>query len=463
MVMLSGVFRFRVFGSCEADYLMSRAQLLTDGDFCTMMPAEKIRRRGVVSSASLRMLTLVCSFVALVVGSSSASARDKSEDSDTDTGIAPPPVPLEATVATTSVAVGGVGVDESVRFGVSLPELHKRTAQAVSEVLWSHSSGGMDAVTSLGFSVNDAGSEILVTVLPGRVVADENLRVDVRHDQVTRSAKLLRIDEPTGVALLRIGSESGDGQGDDSAGKPAADAGRRRLTLVRNDKPRSAAVVFGFDQIDADGGPERCVPGRIAGRDSRYQGETLPTSLWRIHMNLSATMAGAPLLNEAGDVVAIMSARKLSAPDEHHAVPIPVLSRLLRDLAADQPTGVAWIGATFHIDSSTPQIVSVREDSPAQRAGLRPQDVVVSIGGDEVRTLDQLADAFYYLSAGQATQVEVLRGLEKLSFRLVPTLFENPDLDGDGVDDRSGNRSLPRTAVDEGDTPSAAVRSRKQR
>ncbi len=398
---------------------------------------------------------------ALVASLTISSAQNEAQDDDTR--IAPPPVLLEATAATTTVAVGGVGVDESVRFGVSLPNLHRRTVGAVVEVLWSHSSGGMDAIASLGFSVNAAGAEVLVTVLPARAVADENLRVDVRQNQVTRSAKMLRLDEPTGVALLQIGGASGEGERVDGARPDRIDEGRQRLTLIREDKPQSAAVVFGFDQVSADGGPERCVPGRIAGRDSRYQGETLPTSLWRIHMNLGKPLAGAPLLNEAGDVVAIMTARELSAPDEHHAVPIPVLSRLLRDLGADRPSGVAWIGATFHIDSSTPQIVKVREDSPAQRAGLRSQDVVVSIGGEEVRTLDQLADAFYYLSAGQATQVEVLRGLEKLSFRLVPTLFGNSDLDGDGIEDSSDSRPPPDAEIEESDTPSAAVRSRKRK
>jgi len=415
-------------------------------------------RIGIVSNAHARLLAWGCGLLWCL----SSSAPAQNEDRGDGAPIAPPPVPFEAkTAATTTVEVGGVGVgvDETVRFGVSLPELHRRTVGAVSEILWSHSSGGMDAMTNLGFSVNDAGPEVLVTVLPERVKVDEHLRVDVRHEQVTRSAKILRVDELTRVALLQIGGET-DEQDEASA---LVDVDRQRLTLVRDDKPQSAAVVFGFDQMASNGGPERCVPGRIAGRDSRYQGETLPTSLWRIHMNLSKPLAGAPLLNENGDVVAIMTARDLSSPDEHHAVPIPVLSRLLRDLAADRASGVAWIGATFHIDSSTPQIVSVRDDSPAQRAGLRPQDVVVSIAGEEVRTLDQLADAFYYLSAGQATQVSVLRGLEKLSFRLVPTLFNNPDLDGDGVEDNTVDRSQSGDGYDLGEGPSAAVRSRKRK
>jgi len=427
-----------------------------------MMHAGKSRRPCVAVSAFSRKAAALFGGWMLIAGSPVSTAQDKALENKQ--GDASPPVPSgPATAATTSVAVGGVGVDETVRFGVSLPDLHRRTAAAVSEVLWSHSSGGMDATTSLGFAVNDAEAEVLVTVLPRHVVADDQMRVDVRDERGTRSANLLRLDEPTGVALLQIGGEAVESDAEKAESSQSGDDRRRCLSLVRDDNPRSAAVVFGFDQLSTDGKPERCVPGRIAGRDSRYQGETLPTSLWRIHMNLSRPLAGAPLLNEAGDVVAIMTARELSAPDEHHAVPIPVLSRLLRDFAANRATGVAWIGATFHIDSSTPQIVSVREGSPAMRAGLRSQDVVVSIGGDEVRTLDQLADAFYYLSAGQATQVEVLRGLEKLSFRLVPVLFGNSDLDGDGVVDNSDNSPPPQADASDDDTPSAAVRLRKKR
>jgi hypothetical protein len=265
-------------------------------------------------------------------------------------------------------------------------------------------------------------------------------------------------DVGTGVALLQLDEVESDPD------RSRADE-RRRLSLVQTRKPQTAAIVFGFDRTDGTGGPDRCAPGRIAGRDGRYQGETLSTSLWRVHMLLGEAIAGGPLLNESGDVVGLMTDRVLVAPDEHHAVPVPVLQRLLRDLAAGvRKSGVAWIGATFHLESSTPQIVSVRADSPARRAGLRSQDVVVSIGGEAVRTLDDLADAFYYLSVGQATQVEVLRGLEKLTFRLVPTLFDNHDLDGDGIDDLRGEsavRQVPEDATEPLDPPSAAVRPRR--
>lgn len=413
-----------------------------------MKSAFKVGCCRVGFSAVYRLLLMVCCF-----GLATAQSQDKRKRADDP--IAPPAIPAEAAVV--PVAVSRAGVDETVRFGVSLTELHSRTADAVAEVLWSHSDGGVDAVTGFGFAIKALEPDILVTVLPEMVEVDEKLRVDVRLNGGIRPAAILRMDEATGVALLQMTNEGEQAD--------AEDITRRRLMLLRNDKPQSAAVVFGFDRGSGNGGPERCVPGRIAGRDSRYMGETLPTSLWRVHMNLTDAQAGGPLLNETGEVVGVMTARELSAPDEHHSVPVPVILRLLRDLGAGRQTGVAWIGATFHLESSTPQIVSVRSGSPALQAGLRSQDVVVSIGGETVRTLDELADAFYYLSAGQATQVEVLRGLEKLSFRLVPALFDNRDLDGDGVDDGGEGRvSTAQDSLEEAavplEPPSAAVRRR---
>jgi hypothetical protein len=350
-------------------------------------------------------------------------------------------------------------VDERVRFGVSLPDLEKRTEGAVVEVLWSHAETGADAVRGLGFSIREAGEDLLVTVVPQVILRNagesmfDQLRVDVRDSDSTWKAELLLLDEGTGVGLLRVGGVDEEGNGGEKRERYRA---ANRLRLLRDHHLAPATVVFGFES-DGENGGRRCVAGRVAGRDSRYLGESLPTSLFRLRMHIRGAMAGGPLIDESGNVVALITDRDLEAADEIHAVPLPVLRRVLRDLATRQKTGVGWIGATFFMESSTPQIVRVHNGSPASRAGLRAGDIVVSIGDVPVDNLDELADEFYYLSAGEETRIEILRGLEKLSYPLVPSSMDERDLDGDGLEDGAVGVG---GSIDGGDPASASVRAR---
>lgn len=350
-------------------------------------------------------------------------------------------------------------VDERVRFGVSLPNLEMRTADALVEVLWSHAATGADAVEGLGFSIRETGEELVITVLP-RVVLDnggtemlDELQVDVRNADSTWPGELLLLDKATGVGILRVGVLADNRDSAGAAPSPIVERFRatKRLSLHREERLGTATVVFGYDSL---GEKKSCVAGRLAGRDAKYLGESLPTSLYRVRMHLRDGRAGGPLLDDSGSVVALLTDRVLEASDEHHAVPLPVLRRMMRDLVNGQRTGVAWIGATFHSESSTPQIVAVRADSPAAQAGLREGDVVVSIGGEDVGTLDELADAFYYLSAGQETQIEVLRGLEKLDYSLVPAFLSDREVAG-------GADTSDQPASGSGDPAAAAVRARR--
>jgi S1-C subfamily serine protease len=54
-------------------------------------------------------------------------------------------------------------------------------------------------------------------------------------------------------------------------------------------------------------------------------------------------------------------------------------------------------------------VLEVEPDSPAARASLRGQDVIVSLAGRQVASASQIADALTAIRPGQAVEVTFLR------------------------------------------------------
>ena len=55
---------------------------------------------------------------------------------------------------------------------------------------------------------------------------------------------------------------------------------------------------------------------------------------------------------------------------------------------------------------------SIDKGSPAEKSGLRPEDVLLRIGAYEVRAIDDLRNAMFYSRVGQFVEVEVGRETE---------------------------------------------------
>jgi S1-C subfamily serine protease len=89
--------------------------------------------------------------------------------------------------------------------------------------------------------------------------------------------------------------------------------------------------------------------------------------------------------------------------------PRPLPPRLARTLA--QNSGV--------------EVVQVVEDSPAARAGLRPEDLIVSIDGKSIATVDELHKLMVSDAIGRSLDVTLIRGGRPLEVRLVPTELES--------------------------------------
>ena len=64
----------------------------------------------------------------------------------------------------------------------------------------------------------------------------------------------------------------------------------------------------------------------------------------------------------------------------------------------------------------------VREDSPAARAGLRANDVIVKLAGREIRNIYDYTYTLGEMKAGQEYEIEVIRGTERLQLKITPAV-----------------------------------------
>lgn len=133
--------------------------------------------------------------------------------------------------------------------------------------------------------------------------------------------------------------------------------------------------------------------------------------------------SGGPLVDVHGKVIGIntMVSGQLS-------LSIPSLA-VERFVAGDRPgSQQAWLGVNgLSVPLRQPVyaagylLTEVAEGSPADRAGLMVGDIIVAIGDTKVTDNESVPAATLRLRAGEAVEIDVLRGGEPRQFTVVPT------------------------------------------
>ena len=99
------------------------------------------------------------------------------------------------------------------------------------------------------------------------------------------------------------------------------------------------------------------------------------------------------------------------------------------------------IGITFQqrVEDGLMQIMEVLPDSPAERAGLRADDLIVSVDGAEAAgmTSSEIQELIQ-AGAGTGIQMEILRGAENLTLTVVPDQMEIETVTYEMLDDAIG-------------------------
>ncbi|MGL4401664.1 MAG: S1C family serine protease [Luteolibacter sp.] len=159
---------------------------------------------------------------------------------------------------------------------------------------------------------------------------------------------------------------------------------------------------------------------RTAGWVNQVGGKILPFALLRVNFSRAVPPPGTPLLDAAGNVVAVVF-QSAGSGDTGYAIPAEAVHRVHRDITTHGRLVRGWLGLSLRADSQVPKIIRVLPDSPAAAEGVRPDDVLLSIGYRQIKNYADAANAFFYLIPGEPVKVMVLRGAEPLEFTITPT------------------------------------------
>jgi serine protease Do len=136
--------------------------------------------------------------------------------------------------------------------------------------------------------------------------------------------------------------------------------------------------------------------------------------------------SGAALFNPKGELVGIGSLVVADAAEAGGArrpgnmfVPIDLLPPILGELRSQGASAAsrrAWLGLNAVEQGRELRVVRVAEDGPAQAAGVRAGDRIVSLDGQPVSTLDALWTRLWAGGGPERTiRLEVQRGNERLT------------------------------------------------
>ena len=157
--------------------------------------------------------------------------------------------------------------------------------------------------------------------------------------------------------------------------------------------------------------------------------------------------SGGPLINLRGEVVGINTAIVPYAQGIGFAVPINMAKQVMNDLIEHGEVKRGWLGVslqtltpgfaeTYKIPSSEGAIIAdIMKGSPAEKAGFKRGDVIVSVDGKNIKSSQDVVLGIRNKLMGQNAVIEFYRDgkKEKLTVKLA-------DIPGTGTSTDAGER-----------------------
>ena len=231
-----------------------------------------------------------------------------------------------------------------------------------------------------------------------------------------QTAKLVGMDQQTDLAVIKI----------DLTGLPF-------LKFADSSTLKQGQVVLAFG---SPLGLENSVSMGVVSAVDRQVDVDSPLVFIQTDAAINPGNSGGPLVNTAGEIVGVNTfifTKSGGNEGVGFAIPSNLVSAICRQIRIDHHVHHHQVG--IFVRAITPALAQglnlatqdgvviedVAPQSPAEQAGLKIGDILLSVHGRPIPNVRQLAFNMYSYAVGDSAQIEVLRQGQKLSFS-VPVL-----------------------------------------
>ena len=267
-----------------------------------------------------------------------------------------------------------------------------------------------------------AGSGVVITpdgyILTNNHVVEGAAALSVtRQDGATLDAVLIGTDPATDLAVIRA-------SGSDLPYAVLGESGK----LKAGQLVIAIGNPFGFNSTVSTGVIS------ALGRALRSRDGRLIENIIQHTAPLNPGNSGGPLVDSRGRVVGINTAIIAIAQGIGFSVPADTAVWVISEILVHGRVRRAFLGlaaqqrqldrrlARLHDlrNSFAVEVVGMNPDGPSVRAGMRTGDMIVSIAGKMTETVDDLHRTLSEQGLGNAIDLVILRGLERLTLNVTP-------------------------------------------
>lgn len=154
--------------------------------------------------------------------------------------------------------------------------------------------------------------------------------------------------------------------------------------------------------------------------------------------SINSGNSGGPLLNSAGQVIGINSAKAQSGEGLGFAIPINTAKPIVDEIKTKGEFKRSYIGIKggnvadylqaypdAKLGTQTGVYVAqIYTESPAAKAGMKEGDIIVSVENEKIETMTQLISTLFQYRPGDTVTLSVMRDARKMNFSVTLTSMD---------------------------------------